>query len=250
MRKQPFGEMIRDIRERRGVSMRALASSADMDPAYLSRIENGKSGAPKPETVERLADALCAEQQLESSECERLHRRLLVAAGHLQNREQLIDDLAERFATRLRDEGFSESQIDEALSSVSLPTMRAVLLGEQKFDPAYAPMSGTMHASLRSTTDWSAAESGAAELSADDQLDAPAFLQRETGDTARSYLDRHAEEFATRRRRQRAKASRRPQHVLRAGRHAELHVRQPLNKEQETQLRLMTKLIESILEEK
>ena len=44
MGNQAFGNLLRDIREQQGISMRALAKSADMDPAYLSRIENGKTG--------------------------------------------------------------------------------------------------------------------------------------------------------------------------------------------------------------
>ena len=48
--------------------MRLLAVSAEMDPAYLSRMENGKSGTPKEETVERLADALCEAKQLPPAE--------------------------------------------------------------------------------------------------------------------------------------------------------------------------------------
>ena len=49
-------------------------------------------------------------------------------------RTPLIDDLSERFAARLRDQGFPETGIDEALALVPLPTMRAVLLGEEKLE--------------------------------------------------------------------------------------------------------------------
>ena len=77
MKERSFGEFLREIREKNRISMRTLAHTADMDPAYLSRIENGKTGAPKRETVERLAQALCAEQALEHGDCERLTRRLL-----------------------------------------------------------------------------------------------------------------------------------------------------------------------------
>jgi transcriptional regulator with XRE-family HTH domain len=38
MENQSFGEYLREIREKKGISMRSLATSADMDPAYLSRL--------------------------------------------------------------------------------------------------------------------------------------------------------------------------------------------------------------------
>lgn len=248
MEKQPFGERLREIRENHGISMRSLASSADMDPAYLSRIENGKTGAPKQETVERLAQALCEESQLEVSECERLKRRLLVAAGHLQHREDLIDDLAERFAAKLRDEGFPEPKIDEALARVSLPTMRAVLLGEEKLDMDYV-------ASVTPPAMEWASDAGDDLLMADmlaptisDEAAQPPTV--DAGDSATGYLDRHAEDFATHRRQKRALSSGGPRRVFRAGRDAEIRVQRRMTKEQEQQLRLLAKLIDKVLEEK
>ena len=254
--KQSFGELLRELRESFGISMRGLATSADMDPAYLSRMETGKSGDPKAETVERLAEALSDSQQLASSDGERLKRRLLVASGHLQNREALIDDLAERFAARLRDEGFPEEKIDEALARVPLATMRAVLLGEEKLEIGYA-------ADYSSDELWARKDAG--EDIFDFNLGSQQARTREmrrqtvepvkqprakTADSATSYLDRHAEDFATYRRQRRAQSSRPRGRVIRAGREAEIRVHRSLTKEQEHQLRLMAKLIDTILEEK
>ena len=246
MLKKPFGELLREIRENLSISMRSLASSADMDPAYLSRIENGKTGAPKQETVERLADALCKEHQLEQVDCERLTRRLLVSADHLQEGEELINDLSDRFSDRLRDEGFPEGKIDEAMARVPLATMRKVLLGEEKLEIGYWPEVSSEEVQAR----MDAGE----EVIAFDQLSIPgvsaSLLPDEIGETASSYLDKHAEDFSIQRKQKRARSVQGPQKIIRAGSGAEIHLQRPVNKEQEQQLRLIAKLITTILEEK
>ncbi len=239
---QSFGELLRDIRDQYGLSMRVVAGAADMDPAYLSRIENGKTGAPKQETVEKLASALCTEQKLESSECDRIKRRLLVAAGHLQDKEELIDDLAERFAAKLRAGGFPKDKIEEALARVSLPTMRAVLVGEEKLEIGYVG-------------DFSMSELQARKDAGEQVLsfNLETLLMQESAkaaDSAASYLDRHAEDFASHRRKQRTKVRRDPRRKIRAGQDVEIRINRSINKEQEHQLRLIAKLITTILEEK
>lgn len=247
MIKQSFGELLREIRRNRRITMRTLASSADMDPAYLSRIENGKTGAPKRETVERLAQALCEEQLLEQGECDELTRQLLVSAGHLQGRKELIDDLSDRFSSRLRDEGFPEENIDEALAKVPLATMRKVLLGEEKLEIGYQ-------------AEFPPEEVKARKDAGEDVLTFGLLSPRPVGslekplpgieESATGYLHQHAEEFTTQRRQQRARSSKDPRKIYRAGPSAEIRVNRPISKEQEHQLRLITKLITTILEEK
>ena len=75
-------------------------------------------------------------------------------------------------------------------------------------------------------------------------------LPDEIGETASSYLDKHAEDFAIQRREKRAISAREPRKIIRAGTEAEIHLRRPVSKEQEQQLRLIAKLITTILEEK
>jgi len=262
MQKQSFGEALREAREAQGVSMRGLATAADMDPAYLSRLENGKTGEPRQETVEKLAIGLCDEAGLPAEECGTLKRRLLVAAGHLQPKEDLLDDLADRFAARLRDAGWPESKIDETLARVPLATMRAVLLGEEPLEVGFA-------------ADYSAAEVEERlaqgedvlgfSLSADEAISEPlqeAMSLRErrrarkptmrktaTGDSAASYLDKHATEFATSRRIRREQSLPKPPRVIRAGSHAAIHVEKDITRDQENQLRLLARLIASLLQE-
>ena len=247
--KQSFAECLRKIRSSQKISLRSLASSAGMDPAYLSRIENGKTGVPKQETVEKLAQALCEQQQLEPAERDRQQRALLEASGHLQAKEDLIDDLADRFAGRLRDEGFPENRIDEALIRVSLPTMRAVLLGEEKLEIGYATDYSPEQVRERLEAGEEIVEINAQRLSNRTKVQQQSDLfASKTGDSARSYLDRHAEPFRTRR--GSAAASRGRQRVIRAGREASIHVNEPMSKAQERQLRHIARLISAILQEK
>lgn len=53
-----FGQGLRAIRRRRGLSQTELAKRADMSPSYLSDLERDERGAPTAPVLERLADAL------------------------------------------------------------------------------------------------------------------------------------------------------------------------------------------------
>lgn len=52
---KPFGETVREMRQARGIGLRAAAERLEISPAYLSRIERGKERPPKPEVVKRIA---------------------------------------------------------------------------------------------------------------------------------------------------------------------------------------------------
>ncbi|SRR6266699_3494610 len=52
-----FGALVREQRTSRGLSLREVAAQAQVDPAYLSRVEAGKS-PPSEHLIERLADVL------------------------------------------------------------------------------------------------------------------------------------------------------------------------------------------------
>lgn len=54
-----FGSVLRSLREERGLSLRALAKAADLNPSSVSRLENDEMGA-SDETVHRLAKVLKA----------------------------------------------------------------------------------------------------------------------------------------------------------------------------------------------
>lgn len=134
MKTTGFGYYLRDLREISGASLRKLAQEANLDPAYLSRVEREMSPAPRIEIVERLAKALCEIQDLPIIDCEKLKRDLLDAAGQLIDNKDLVDDLKQRFAERLRAQGITESQIIDVVSKVDLATMSRVLSGEEKLE--------------------------------------------------------------------------------------------------------------------
>jgi transcriptional regulator with XRE-family HTH domain len=57
-----FGERLRELRQERGLTLRALAEAVGVDFTYLSKIENGKAGyLPGAETIRALADVLEAD---------------------------------------------------------------------------------------------------------------------------------------------------------------------------------------------
>ena len=247
MIKQSFGELLNKFREDRKISMGNLANMAQMNPAHLSRLVHGKSGTPTQDTVNKLAKALCKNQQPELGDVESVERQLLEASGYRQNREELIDDLSDRFSDRLRNEGFPEGKIDEALARVPLATMRKVLLGEERLEIGYREdISPKKIQALKDAGE---------EVIMFDQLSSPEASALEVppsniGETASSYLDKHAEDFVAHRRQQRTMSSQGTQKIIRAGRGAEIHVHRPVSKSQEQQLRLIAKLITTILEEK
>jgi transcriptional regulator with XRE-family HTH domain len=131
-----FGYFLRDIRENGKISLRRLAQETQLDPAYLSRMERELSPAPRVEVVQRIAKALCDLQNLSMAECEKLKRDLLDSAGQLTDNADLIDDLKQRFAERLREQGMAESYIRDAVNKVSLEAMDRVLSGQEMLEIA------------------------------------------------------------------------------------------------------------------
>jgi transcriptional regulator with XRE-family HTH domain len=53
-----LGKYIRHIRIERHETIRALAAQAGIDSGGLARLENGKVGTPRPDTLRALAHAL------------------------------------------------------------------------------------------------------------------------------------------------------------------------------------------------
>lgn len=69
-----FGKLLVRMREKAGLSQKALADSAGVDASHLNRVERGLRNAPKPRTILALANALMLGTE------DRL--RLLEAAGY------------------------------------------------------------------------------------------------------------------------------------------------------------------------
>jgi transcriptional regulator with XRE-family HTH domain len=51
----PFGEAVRKLRERKGVTQKQMAAALDVTPAYLSALEHGKRGVPTFVLLQRIA---------------------------------------------------------------------------------------------------------------------------------------------------------------------------------------------------
>lgn len=51
----PFGEAVRKLRLRKGVSQKQMAAALNLSPAYLSALEHGKRGVPSFELLQRIA---------------------------------------------------------------------------------------------------------------------------------------------------------------------------------------------------
>ena len=51
----PFGEALRELRRRKGVSQKQMAAALNVSAAYLSALEHGKRGAPSFDFLQRVA---------------------------------------------------------------------------------------------------------------------------------------------------------------------------------------------------
>ncbi|QFY61843.1 helix-turn-helix transcriptional regulator [Rhizobium grahamii] len=51
----PFGEAVRRLRLRKGVSQKQMAAALNLSPAYLSALEHGKRGLPTFDLLQRIA---------------------------------------------------------------------------------------------------------------------------------------------------------------------------------------------------
>lgn len=52
---RPLSELLRELREERGASLRAAAKDLGVDPSYLSRLERGEK-PPSPQLLRKAAD--------------------------------------------------------------------------------------------------------------------------------------------------------------------------------------------------
>ncbi|SVD88909.1 uncharacterized protein METZ01_LOCUS441763, partial [marine metagenome] len=129
-----FGSFLRNHREEHRISLRQLARATGLDLAYLSRLERGLNRVPQADRINQIVNALCQYQGLSTDECDRLRRRVLDEAGYLVKDDDLIADLSNRFADKLRDAGMQEAYVIDAVQQVSLDQMRKVLLGDERLE--------------------------------------------------------------------------------------------------------------------
>ncbi len=58
---ETLGQTLRRLRNTQGLGLRNTALLAGISPAYLSRIESGKTGSPNPKIISALANVLGVE---------------------------------------------------------------------------------------------------------------------------------------------------------------------------------------------
>lgn len=73
-----FGTYIKKVRESKNMTLNQVALYAEISAAQLSRIETGKRGTPKPQTIEKIAQALKVD-----------YNDLMRVAGYINNEERL-----------------------------------------------------------------------------------------------------------------------------------------------------------------
>jgi transcriptional regulator with XRE-family HTH domain len=72
----PFGLKVRSMREKRGITLKEMATALELSPAYLSALEHGRRGKPSRTHVFRV----CAYFNIIWDEAEELER--LAAVSH------------------------------------------------------------------------------------------------------------------------------------------------------------------------
>jgi transcriptional regulator with XRE-family HTH domain len=115
----PFGARIRDLRARRGVTLKEMAAALEISAAYLSALEHGKRGRPTPMLVRQI----CAYFNIiwdEADELEALARRsdprvVVDTAGLPPEATLAANLLAERIASM---DAASTARILEILEAV------------------------------------------------------------------------------------------------------------------------------------
>ncbi|WP_234031554.1 helix-turn-helix domain-containing protein [Lentibacillus cibarius] len=73
---EEFGEYLRSLRKRKGLTIKQLANLSNVSNAYISQIENGKRGVPSPDVIRKFHEQLDVNQE-----------HLMQQAGHVQDTE-------------------------------------------------------------------------------------------------------------------------------------------------------------------
>lgn len=113
-----FGEYLRGKRESKRISQNQLAIKANVSSSLISRIEKGDRGAPKPDTLEKLAKALNIPFE-----------EIMEKAGHINEKQKntlleqfpLLNDidteLVRRFAEVIKEDPYQSLFFDDILSA-------------------------------------------------------------------------------------------------------------------------------------
>ena len=116
----PFGERVRALRRRHGMSLKALAKSLGVSAAYLSALEHGHRGRPSWWLVQRIIAEfnIIWDEAEELAELARLsHPKPVLDTTGLSPRATLLANLmAERIRT------LDEARIEQMLALLQAPS--------------------------------------------------------------------------------------------------------------------------------
>ena len=109
----PFGEKVRALRARRGLTLKRMAQDLDVSAAYLSALEHGRRGRPGAGLIMQICGCLDLIWD-EAEELKRLaalsHPRVVVDTGGLDPR---ATELANRLSQRIGE--LDEDQLEKML---------------------------------------------------------------------------------------------------------------------------------------
>ncbi|WP_114395168.1 helix-turn-helix domain-containing protein [Oleisolibacter albus] len=107
----PFGERVRELRARKGVSLKEMATELEISSAYLSALEHGHKGVPSP----MLLRQICTYFGLIWDEAEALERlaglsdpRVVVDTAGLTPDHTLVANLLARRIARLTPDALAQ----------------------------------------------------------------------------------------------------------------------------------------------
>ena len=127
----PFHVILKQERERAGLSLRGLADKAKQNPGSISRMEAGTL-TPRLPILLAIATAIAQAQTETVPRQEHIVVRLLNAAGRMPAGALTADDIRARFEQRVRDEGIDEQNVALTLASVDFATMVRVATGVER----------------------------------------------------------------------------------------------------------------------
>ena len=115
-----FGELLRELRLAKGLTLRAYCQQNGEDPGYISRIERGLAAAPRDNTVlGRLAKSVGIKE--DTAEWRTFHDLADISAGRIPRRvmeeEELVKHLPLFFRT-ISGERFPEEKLEELIDYI------------------------------------------------------------------------------------------------------------------------------------
>lgn len=116
---QSFGGFFKELRQRRGQTLRQFCLNNGLDPGNISKLERGKVSPPGREVLEKYADCLGIKEN--SSDWFQFFDLAAAEAGRvpddLMSDEKLVEKLPLVFRT-LRGEKVSQDKLDKLAESI------------------------------------------------------------------------------------------------------------------------------------